>query len=361
MPNQSPNQSPNLHANQPRFTSFSRRGFLATLSAAAGSAALATLASPASAMRLVNPASASTLLPWDEIAPGFHALINPNTGGNSLAVVSASDVLLIDTKFAYLAGALKQDALSFPLTRRAPTLTLINTHHHGDHTGGNALIIPTATNSYAHKNAIPRIKSQLDNYKQTAMAGPSQLKRMGKPFDTADLFNLATAAGDASSNWTESDITPKTEIDQTQTLTVGSIPLALHHFGPGHTDNDLVVHFPDHNIIHTGDLVFNNLHPYFDPTGGYSAKGWISVLTKVLEFCDPNTKVIPGHGPAATKTAIESQRTYLQSLIEHVQQELDKGTEKEQIMDMNWDFMQGLGFEAVRPRAISAVYDELQN
>ena len=343
--------------NQPLFTSFSRRGFLATLSAAAGTAAIATLASPSAAMRLVNPAS-STLLPWDQIATGFQALINPNTGGNSLVVTSGVNALLIDTKFAYLAGALKHDALSF--ATHQPTLSLINTHHHGDHTGGNALIIPAATNSYAHKNAIPRIKSQLDTYKQTAMAGPAQIKRMGEPFDASgDLFNLAAAAGDASPNWTESDITPKTEIDQTKTLTVGSIPLALHHFGTGHTDNDLVVHFTDHNIIHTGDLVFNNLHPFFDPSAGSTAKGWINSLTKLLELCDPNTKVIPGHGPAATMTAIESQRTYLQNLIEHVQQELDKGTEKEQIMDMNWDFMQGLGFEAIRPRAISAVYDEL--
>lgn len=334
-----------------RSTPLDRRNFLAILTAAGLSS---TLAAPVLAS-LASSQDSSLIYTWDQIKPGFHALIDPQTGGNTLVVISNNKALLIDTKFAHLAGAIHQDTKALSSTIAA--LTLINTHHHGDHTGGNALIVPHAT-SYAHTNAVDRIKSQLGKFKQTAQSGPAAMKR-SKGSDRQ--LALAIKAAEASSSWTESDITPQHAVENTKALTIADINLTMHHFGAGHTDNDLVVHFQDHNIIHTGDLVFAGLHPFFDPSAGVTARGWTKSLKSILKLCDNDTAVIPGHGPVGNKDTVQSQLDYMNNLIEHVQADIDAGVPKQETAEKNWGFMNGLGFESIRSRAISAVHDELSS
>jgi len=330
-----------------------RRNFLAILSAAAGTAALTT---PALAQLIAKPA-VGPILSWDTIdKAGFHVMADQNTGGNTLLMTSKSQTLLIDTKFAHLAGALLADAKTFAAPQDHFNLTLINTHHHGDHTGGNALIVPHAT-TYAHTNAIDRIKSQLDRYKQGAKSAPERIK--GSPFNSETTRTLAAQAADASAAWTQSDITPQHQVADQQTLTLADTTLTMHHFGPGHTDNDLVIHFPDHNIIHTGDLVFNKLHPFFDPSANATAIGWTKSLKSILKLCDKHTTIIPGHGQIGTTQIVQTQLDYLEQLITHVQADIDAGVPKSESAEKTWDFMQNLGFESIRSRAIEATYDEL--
>jgi cyclase len=338
-----------------------RRSFLAFLGAAAGSAAIATPAL-AKMSRLGESgalmSSEGMVLKWDQIKPGFHAMVDLNTGGNAMVMTSGSSAILIDTKFAYIAGALKQDA---SLQAGDPTdldLSLINTHHHGDHTGGNALIVPHASASYAHENAINRITDQLDRFKQGAQSGPSQIRR-SKGSD--ELMKLAMKAAEESENWTAKDIAPRNPIKKSESISIGDETVSLHHFGNGHTDNDLLVHFENANIVHTGDLVFNGLHPFFDQSAGVTASGWIKSLNGILDRCDKDTIVVPGHGPVADRTVIETQISYVQGLLDNVQRQLDKGNAKAEIRTMSWDFMDGLGFESLRERAIDAVCDELSS
>lgn len=348
-------------------TPLDRRNFLAILAAAGATAALANPAfARLGSSRTAPSGTASDLIfDWSQLKPGFHAFADQNTGGNSLIATSENQVLLIDTKFAHLGGALRQDAMSLASTDSSstdpsandPQLTLINTHHHGDHTGGNALIIPFATASYAHKNAVKRIKTQLDTYKQSAQSGPAQIKRNK---GTDQQLALAIAAADASDAWTRADIAPKTRVqDEGASFTLAKTEINLHHFGRGHTDNDLVVHFPNDNIVHTGDLVFNGLHPFFDPSARATAVGWTKSLKGILKLCDDTTSVIPGHGPIADKQSVQSQLDYLEQLIEHVQADIDAGKPKSETAEKTWDFMKGLGFEGIRSRAIEATYDEL--
>tara|TARA_R110002073_G_scaffold118918_3_gene259040 strand:+ start:148903 stop:149943 length:1041 start_codon:yes stop_codon:yes gene_type:complete len=344
---------PSPSTNQITPVSLNRRNFLAILSAAAGSAALATPALAHLAFKTQDPTYIYT---WDQIKPGFHAFVDPNAGGNSLILTAGSQVLLIDTKFIHLAGALLQDTKTFADNPEDLDLTLINTHHHGDHTGGNALIVPHAT-AYAHKNAVKRIKTQLDTYKQSAKSGPAQVRRMK---GTDQQLKLAIAAADASDSWTRADIAPKNRVpDEGQTITIGKSYVAMHHFGRGHTDNDLVVHFENENIIHTGDLVFAGLHPFFDPSARVTAVGWTKSLKSILDLCDKDTTVIPGHGPVGNKQTVQTQLDYLNNLIKHVQADIDAGVSKEETAKKSWDFMEGLGFEGIRSRAIEAVHDEL--
>lgn len=342
---------------------------LAALAAAPGGAIARLLVAP-------EPVAIKTILTWTNLAPAgqtgpapkfaFYALVDAASGGNSLLVVSQQKALLVDTKYPSYAGALKLDAASYigaDTSGDTINLTLINTHHHGDHTGGNPIIVPAAAASYAHKNALPRIKAQFSDYVQNAKAGADRLKQEDTPEHNLpdELIRLARQAADAAPTWTETTALPKIAIDASgSNLTIGEVKISTHHFGPGHTDNDLVVFFPDHNIIHTGDLVFNGLHPYFDPAGGANAKGWINALAQTRKLCNDTTVLVPGHGPVGDATAIDTQIAYLEALIAAVQGEIDKGTPKDEITAMSWDFMEGLGFEQAQARAISAVYDELK-
>ncbi len=329
----------------------SRRDSLKLITLTAATAAFTPTAALATLLK-----SQDTILPWAQISPGFHALADLNTGGNALIHATKDAVLLIDTKFPYLAGAIRSDA-NLLSSAGHPPLTLINTHHHGDHTAGNALIIPHATASYAHTNAIPRIQSQLATAQRAAKSAPDQAE---KYINTPALNTLASKAAADSNNWTKEHITPTNPVDgKANKIEIGNTKATLHHFGTGHTDNDLVVHFENDNIVHTGDLVFNAIHPFFDPSAGVTAMGWLLALNQAYNLCDKHTKVIPGHGEPGDQSIIKNQIEYLTQLITNIQIEIAKGTSKEDTAKMQWDFMDGLGFESIRERAINAVYDEL--
>lgn len=335
-------------------TTISRRDALKILAVASGSAALAN---PALASILASTSDQDTLLKWYQLKPNHYAFVDLNTGGNALIHLANNSVVMVDTKYPHFATAMKADATTVSKSN-APEFTLINTHHHGDHTSGNPIIVPNAVASYAHKNAIPRIESQLDTIKASGAAATERIKGFS---DSKALAALAKQAQDNADNWTTKDILPRNPIDaKTTSLTIDGSQIALHHFGVGHTDNDLVVEFKDDNLIHTGDLVFNNLHPYFDPSAGVSALGWLLALNNTYNLCDENTTVVPGHGEPGDRTIIEKQMDYHTKIIMSVQAEINNETPQEDIAKMEWDFMKGLGFESIRERAINAVYDELK-
>jgi len=350
-----PSQNSQSTSHQTPLQSITRRDSLKIIAATTGTLALT---SPALASILRSATSADPLLTWSELKPNFHAFVDLNTGGNVLLRTSKDAIIMIDTKYPHLAGAIKADAETFASAgskNDSPKLILINTHHHGDHTAGNPLIVPHADESYAHKNAIPRIQSQLDTTKQSGKNAVDRIKGFS---DSKALKVLAQQAADASDAWTNKEVTPTTAIDAKATDIPGT-DITLHHFGPGHTDNDLVVEFKDDNVFHTGDLVFSGLHPYFDPTAGVSAMGWLVALGTLYQLCDEDSIIIPGHGEPGDRTIIQNQIDYLTQILIEVQKQIDAGTSKEDTASMEWDFMKGLGFESIRERAINAVYDEL--
>ncbi|MGJ8636390.1 MAG: MBL fold metallo-hydrolase [Phycisphaerales bacterium] len=330
----------------------SRRDSLKLLALLSASAALPT-SLLASTTRLNIP-----ILDWTDLptpTEGFRVIADLNTGGNTLLATHKEQALLIDTKFASFGLAIRQDAQTF--NNGNPDLALINTHHHGDHTGGNAFIIPDAKASYAQTNAADRIASQVEQSINEANTGADELIKNGA---SKKHISLAQRTAGLTDQITKESVTPKNLVDKKETIDHAGSPVTLHHFGAGHTDNDLVIHFENQNIIHTGDLVFNGLHPFFFPDHGANALGWLVALNQAYNLCDKDTQVIPGHGQPGDRTIIESQMNYLTELITHVQKEIQKGTPKEEVAEMEWDFMDGLGFERIRSRAINAVYDELK-
>ncbi len=334
----------------------SRRGFLATtggmLGGMLGVAAIgpAALARAATARRL----GAGTYFPWVEVGKGIHAAIDLASGGNVMVVSGSSAAVMVDTKFPAFAAALKREAESFG----SPVTHVINTHHHADHTGGNGVLKNQVEVLMAHENAVARIEGQVQRYAGAAQGG---LRQVDTERDGAEtVLEEAQAAMEQSATWSAEDFVPGVRMQgERESLSLDSIEVVLHHFGAGHTDNDVIVQLPDANVLHTGDLCFNGLHPFFDSTAGVTCRGWSDALGKVIELCDNDTVVVPGHGDITDRDGIKTQQEYLDQLWEHVAAEVARGTAKADVEAMSWSFMDGLGFEQIRSRAIGAVFDEV--
>ncbi len=142
-----------------------------------------------------------------------------------------------------------------------PLSFLINTHHHGDHTAGNAALVDHTDAIVAHDN-VPALQRQAaeqnDNEAEQVYAGVT--------------------------------------FDSSLTLRRRGETIRLTHHGAAHTDGDAVIHFEEANVAHAGDLVFNMVYPFIDIDGGASTEGWIDTLEALHERFDDDTIVIHGHG-----------------------------------------------------------------
>ncbi len=298
-----------------------------------------------------------TFFPWTEVAEGVHAIIDLQTGGNVMLVSGGEEAALIDTKFPSVAQALLREASGLgPRVRFA-----VNTHHHGDHTGGNGPLQAAGVPVVAHKNTEARIPGNWDAYSGGITGGA---RFVGQFRDRPTHSRVLDEAGELMNDFQHmeaDDWMPESVMSGNErTLRFGGREAELTHFGQSaHTDNDVIVHLRDANVIHTGDLVFNGLHPFFDQPAGVNANGWIDVLKKVRALCDAETVVVPGHGPVGGVSIIDGQRVYLERLIEAVRADIEAGVPKAETVEKTFGFMEGLGFEQIRARAIGAVHDEV--
>lgn len=300
---------------------------------------------------------ASDAFQWASLRDGAAwATGNQSTGGNVLATGAGTEALMIDSKFAGIVALLRAEA-EHRIGGRITTL--VNTHHHADHTGGNVGLSSDAK-MIAHAAAITRVGRQADRLMSQFNNAEADMKQLSGGSVHDDILARLAQMRARAEQLGAAAFAPQQSIDRyPMTLRVGRLRVDLYHFGPGHTDNDVVVHLPDLNVLHTGDLVFSGRHPFFDATGGCSAAGWVRSLHHVRQLCDAKTIVVPGHGPIGAADAVDQQSAYVERLIESVGRAISEGRSKQETSSMSWDFMQGLGGEQVRSRAIEAVYDEL--
>ena len=179
--------------------------------------------------------------------------------GGNIGVSAGSDgILIIDDQFAPLAGRIKTaiEALGSDVPK-----FLLNTHFHGDHTGGN-IEFGAESVIVAHENVRMRMAAG----DQPAVALP-----------------VVTFDDDVTIHFNGEDVT-------------------LIHMPNGHTDTDSVVMFSESNVIHMGDHFFNGGFPFVDLANGGTVQGYLSNLERALSWIGDDTAVIPGHGPLATKS-----------------------------------------------------------
>ena len=180
---------------------------------------------------------------------------------------------------------------------------LFNTHHHNDHTMGNYYLKDFTDSIVANNNCI-RLQEKHNKGKKTE----SQVVKANLTFNSEISFSL-----------------PKEKI-------------VAMHFGKAHTGGDIVIQFENLNVVHVGDLVFNNVYPYIDNAAECTVEGWIEVLDKIVNYFEQDTKYIFGHAESTdsvigTESDLIKMRDYLENLHNYVKKLVAKGKSKEEIVN----------------------------
>jgi glyoxylase-like metal-dependent hydrolase (beta-lactamase superfamily II) len=207
-------------------------------------------------------------------------------GGNIGLFIGEEGTFMIDDQFAPLT---EQILAAIKSVDGEHPKFLINTHYHGDHTGGNEKLGRGGTLIFSHHNVRERLQngSFIEAFNMMKEAVP----REGLPVVTFS-----------------EDITFHLNGDTVRAL----------HVPHAHTDGDSFIFFESANVIHAGDFFFNGIYPFIDVTHGGSLKGMIKAVDMVLAMADENTKIIPGHGPLADRKQLEDYRRMLQTAYERL-------------------------------------------
>jgi len=274
------------------------------------------------------PAASSLLSSWS-LPDGFTALrrgvgIYRNRGGTIGWLVRDDALVVVDTQSPKPASACWTG-----LRNRTDNVLdfVINTHHHGDHTGGNGVLAEHTDRIVAHDNVPALMRQSADDGEADAKTYPTET------FETA---------------WSE---------------TVGDETVSLRAHAPAHTGGDAVIRFEKANVVHVGDLVFNRAYPFIDGPGGADTQNWITELETLHGQLDDDTTVIHGHanpefGPTGGRDDLLVMRDFLAALNEYVQTQRQAGAslqemkQKEMLdgfeaFDFDWGLSLGACVEAV--------------
>jgi glyoxylase-like metal-dependent hydrolase (beta-lactamase superfamily II) len=215
-------------------------------------------------------------------------------GGNIGASVGDDGIVIVDDQYAPLADKI-QAALK-GITDK-PVRFIINTHYHGDHTGGNAYFQKQAP-IIAQDNVRKRMEAS-----GTAGNGGS-VHMEHKP-----------AAPEAL---------PILTFDHDMTVHLNGEDIRALFFPAGHTDGDSIIFFPKSNVVHMGDDFVTYGFPFIDVSSGGSIDGMIDAVEKVIAQLPPDVKIIPGHGPVSSLDEVRAYLTMLKATREAVANALKK-------------------------------------
>ena len=249
--------------------------------------------------------------------------------------IDRKSVVVIDSQFPASAKTCL-DGVNERTTGR-PLDFLVNTHHHGDHTGGNGVFRPVARKILAQSN-VPRLQRE-------AAARAAQAAQPGQAPQPEQVF-------------------ADTTFDRWWQLRVGDELMSLSHYGPAHTGGDAVITFANANVAHVGDLVFNRRHAVIDRPGGASIANWVTTLESVVADHDGDTIYIFGHAAAAFPVTggqadLLYMRDYLAALLEFVRGEMKAGKSRDDIIRITEPLKGFPDHGPLIPRVLTAACDEL--
>lgn len=225
-----------------------------------------------------------------ELAPGVHLL--QGAGGNMLACAGAQGLLVVDTDYLEMSGKL---VAALDSLGAGPCRVVVNTHWHFDHVGGNAALAAAGAVIVGH---------------------PSTRRHMSAD-QHLDVIDEDVAASPPGA-W------PAVTVADT-VIAWGNESVVLRHAPSGHTDGDLVVRLEQADVVHAGDLCFNGGYPYIDTVHGGTIDGLLAGLDLVLSLAGPATRIVPGHGPVATREEMGGYRDALQRFRDLVVAEMNAG------------------------------------
>jgi cyclase len=229
-------------------------------------------------------------------------------GGNLALLTGQQGLLLVDNDYQDMSAALESALAGYGGTDKLTYI--INTHWHGDHTGGN-LALGQYANIVAHDNVRKRLLSAQE----------------------VKLFKMK------SDPYPEIAV-PSITYEKAMSLHINGEEVELVHFAGGHTDGDSVVFFKSANVIHTGDHFFNGFFPFVDVDSGGNVLVMAENIKVLLGMIDDDTKIIPGHGPLANKADLMAFVKMLEGTAAEVKAMRDKGLSVDEIQQQglsdNW-------------------------
>ena len=201
-------------------------------------------------------------------------------GGNIGVSVGEDGILIVDDQFAPLAEKIKAALKNLG---EGKLKFILNTHWHGDHTGGNAQLGRDAP-IIAHDNVRKRLSTEQRSefFKQTTPASPKEAL-------------------------------PVITFDQSLSVHFNGEEIRVIHFPHGHTDGDSVIFFTKSNVVHMGDDFFAGRFPFVDLESGGSVQGLTKNIGEIIPKIPAGAKLIPGHGPISS---IDDLKAYHRMLLE---------------------------------------------
>ena len=247
------------------------------------------------------------LIDWDKIEIktidlGNKTYMLTGQGGNITVAVGSDSIIQVDGQFAPLSDKIRAAIKAIaPL----PVKFLVNTHYHGDHVGGNANFAKDGAIIVAHDNIRVRLAAGTINGLTGAKVAPLPAEALPK----------------------------QTYFGGTLAVETGGRKALLTHISNAHTDGDSWVFFADANVLATGDT-FNNLKRYqnIDFANGGDVRGMIRALDTYIKASNDTTKIVPGHGPLATKADLVIFRDMLVTSHDRIKKLYDEGKSEAEVL-----------------------------
>ena len=219
-------------------------------------------------------------------------------GGNIAASVGEDGIVIVDDQFAPLADKIQAALKELKITDK-PVRFVINTHYHGDHTGGNEPFANVGSTVIAHDN----VRKRLETGGTAGNGGSIKMEQKAAPKPALPIITF------------EHEVTVHLNGEDIRAL----------HFPSGHTDGDSIIFFPKNNVVHMGDDFVRYGFPFIDVASGGSVQGMIDAMEKATAQLPTDVIVIPGHGAlsnlddvrAFTKMLKETSAVVQKALNEH--------------------------------------------
>jgi glyoxylase-like metal-dependent hydrolase (beta-lactamase superfamily II) len=276
------------------------------------------------------------------VVHGIHAMPDKDNQAfisNSGIVVSDEGVVIIDTGGSLQIGEMLLNKVKEVTDK--PVIAVFNTHLHGDHWLGNAAIRKAYPDAriYAHERAIERLQN-------------------GEAEQWLDIFMQAT---DGTIEGTQI-VLPDTALKGGETIEAAGKSFNIHHTGHAHTDNDIMIEYPQRKTLFAGDIVIYGSTVSGARPEDFSATGQISAVEYALEL--PVDIYVPGHGPTGGREIPEATKRFLQILYQSVQRYYDEGLAdfemRDQVADDLAEFSDWSGFDQIG-RLVSFVYQQVES